>query len=361
MHIQNKNDSGTGSLRSALENAVDGDVIDLSGLHGTLSLKGALRPNAHVTITGPGRDLLTLDGGHHDRVFATAHSLKISNITIANGSVTSAALPSEGGCLFVAGVLSLTNATLKNCAADGTDNVNGYAYGGAVAVLGSAYIVSSTISDNTVTAPYYSGGGGIAIINQPGYSTSYISDSTVSGNSATAGTQTIGGGIAIGYASANYSTATATIVGSTISGNSLTSTSTPAYYYNGSYYYYGTSNGGGLWAQGASVTLTGTNVTSNRTLDNSLAAGGGVFLTNNYYYNPTTYETTLFGGDLTLQSSNVSDNKAESIYSNAGGGGIQASANITITNSIVSGIPPKPHVWLALSAPAEFTRANTAT
>ena len=125
-------DSGAGSLRDALASAVDGDVIDLGNVHGRISLSSALWPSADVTIRGPGQGQLTIDGGHQDRVFATGHSLKVSNVTIANGAAPHAT--PIGGCLYVGGSLQLQHVTLTGCTAG--DAYSKYAYGGAIAAAG---------------------------------------------------------------------------------------------------------------------------------------------------------------------------------------------------------------------------------
>ncbi|MEP6485126.1 MAG: choice-of-anchor Q domain-containing protein [Rudaea sp.] len=340
VHVSRRNDSGAGSLRAALENAVDGDVVDISSLRGKVALSTPLQPNANVTIVGPGRDLLTLDGGHSNRVITSAHSLKISNVTVANGSVskTNAVVAYEGGCLFVQGSLSISNATFTNCTVDGTANPNGYAYGGAIAVLGSADISSSSITNSYAVASDYAGSGGVAIIAQPGYTDSAISDSVISGNSAVAGLDTIGGGVGAGYHT-HGTTATLSVTNSTITGNSLTSNTVPPYYDPNymSTYYYGSSSGGGIFAQATSLTLTGSNVTSNTTNDNYIVKGAGVYTGTSYYYNSTTYTGSTVGGDVTLTKSSVENNSGSSIYGATSGGGVYSKADFTLDNSVISG------------------------
>jgi len=63
-------DSGPGSLRAVIASANSGDeiVFDVP-LPGTISLNSEIPVNPILTITGPGADLLTLDGGGVTRIF----------------------------------------------------------------------------------------------------------------------------------------------------------------------------------------------------------------------------------------------------------------------------------------------------
>ena len=70
--VTNTNDNGTGSLRQALADAVDGDTINFdSSLNGqTITLtSGELLVNKSVTISGPGANMLAVDANHASRVF----------------------------------------------------------------------------------------------------------------------------------------------------------------------------------------------------------------------------------------------------------------------------------------------------
>lgn len=96
--VSNCNDAGTGSLRATLASAVDGDVIDLSGLTcGTITLTtGGVSTDADVTIFGPGRNLLTISADHASDVLAHyGKSLVVEGITLANGQHAA-----SSGCLF---------------------------------------------------------------------------------------------------------------------------------------------------------------------------------------------------------------------------------------------------------------------
>ena len=91
--VTNTNDTGTGSLRQALADAVDGDTINfsssLNGQRITLT-SGELLVNKSVTISGPGATMLTVDANHTSRVFdiASGKDVTISGLTITNGSAS---------------------------------------------------------------------------------------------------------------------------------------------------------------------------------------------------------------------------------------------------------------------------------
>src|SRR6185312_10106220 len=71
--VENCNDSGAGSLREAYFNAGDGAQIDLTGLTcSTITLTSGPLTNAGtttaVTLVGPGKYALTVDGNYANRV-----------------------------------------------------------------------------------------------------------------------------------------------------------------------------------------------------------------------------------------------------------------------------------------------------
>jgi predicted outer membrane repeat protein len=191
-------DSGTGSLRDALTqaNASSGDIINFSGVTGTMVLQSALPAiTQSMTIMGPGASQLKISGNDLYPVFSVSSgTVGISGLTIANGNNAS-----SGGAIPNHGTLTVSNTVFSgNSAAGGS--------GGAIANFASLIVVGSTFVGNSS-----SDGGGI-------YSQSKltVSNSTFSGNSASAGA----GGP--GYGGAIASVATLTVSNSTFSGNAST-------------------------------------------------------------------------------------------------------------------------------------------
>ncbi len=267
VHVASTADSGSGSLRDALSNAAAGDVIDLSSMRGTLTLTSPLVPAASVTINGPGRDLLTLDGNHLDRVLTSNHSLKVSNVTIANGAAPAAS--PLGGCLFVEGMVTLSDVKLSNCTTVGSATAP--AFGGALFVKGAANIYSSEFSGNSAISTYQTGGdrtgyqafgGAIAIAPTPYYYGSTISDSILTGNTASGSTAAAGGAIFSSYYSYYNRTADVTLSNTTLSGNTAIATDIPSYYDSGSQQTinYGFAFAAGLAVIGGNVQVTGSHI-----------------------------------------------------------------------------------------------------
>jgi hypothetical protein len=259
--ISRMSDSGAGSLREALDSAVDGDVVDLRNLHGSIALSGALEPAARVTILGPGRNALTLDGQGQGRVLSTHHSLALSNITIAHGTILrgTADNPVSGGCIRSLGDLTLTNATVSDCHA-GAGAGSGNAAGGAIAAA-SLTMVSSTISNSSANGGSAAQGGGFFADY---FAT--LSDSVVSGNTASAadpGGNAAGGG--------GYSYGGLSLTNSSVSGNGVSATANAA--------------GGGIYArQGTfysvggvqNVNVTNSTISGNSAVGGVLGTGGGM-------------------------------------------------------------------------------------
>src|SRR5262249_40571579 len=83
--VTNTADSGSGTLRSALASATNGDTVNATGVSGTILLtSGELVVSNSVTILGPGPGLLAVNGNSAGRVFHICSNLvvTISGLTI---------------------------------------------------------------------------------------------------------------------------------------------------------------------------------------------------------------------------------------------------------------------------------------
>lgn len=176
-------DGSAGSLRTLVESAVSGDVIDLSALDcGRITLvDGVLDIEAEdITFRGPGADLLAIDGGRQDRVLrhASRGELTIEGLTIERGMHRASGTDvGYGGCIAAGNRLNLIGSIVRDCEAVGVGS-----YGGGV-LSGPLTMRNSTISGNLAfghhetngTAAY--GGGAFS------YGVDLL-DSTISGNRA---------------------------------------------------------------------------------------------------------------------------------------------------------------------------------
>ena len=109
--VTNTNDNGPGSLRQALMIAHDGDTIRFA-VTGTITLtSGGLPVNKSLTISGPGKDQLSIDGNQASLVFGIFpdKTATISGLTIRNG---------QAGILNEHGTL-----TVSNCAVSGNSEI----------------------------------------------------------------------------------------------------------------------------------------------------------------------------------------------------------------------------------------------
>ena len=292
--VTNTNDSGPGSLRQALRAANDGDTV-IFAVTGTIALtSGGLPINKSLTISGPGKDQLSIDGNQALLVFGIFpdKTAAISGLTVRNAQsgilndgtviVTNCVLSNSydglsnygaatvsscvltgnlyNGLYSYEGVTTVSNCVVSGNAAGGLFNNVPFGPNNSVAGRGSMTVSDSIISDNsgpgvknylflTILNSTLSGnsagedGGGISsgTFKSPGGVT--VINSTISGNSTSSG----GGGIAIQYGGL-------TIVNSTISGNSAGDA------------------GGGI------VNYTGRVQVANSTLSgNSAASGGGIY------------------------------------------------------------------------------------
>ena len=188
--VTNTNDSGSGSLRQAIVNAISGDTITFT-ISGTITLtSGELAISKNLTMNGPGASSLTISGGLSSRVFNNSANLTLSGLAIQNGNDPSS---NGGGGIFNSGTLTLINSLVAN---------NKALLGGGIYNNGGVVtITDSTISNNR--ADVGDGGG----IYNASLSQLQLTNTTISSNFA----ENIGGGI--------LSSGMANITNSTISGN----------------------------------------------------------------------------------------------------------------------------------------------
>ena len=234
-------DGSPGTLRAAAASALDGDTVDMTQLTcSTITVLGGPIEmyQRGLTLQGPGRDRLTIDGGHATTILffygSSYDPLILRDLTLANGSAIetgrSACIDSFGGNLV------LERTTISDCQKYSRDQsvesaafwVNGltmidsaiidssarsrtaYAVAGG-ATAGGAVLIRSTISGNAAvgaTAPAGACGGGLSVDNL------MMVDSTISDNYCLAsgdGQNATGGGLFIH--------GSATILRSAITGN----------------------------------------------------------------------------------------------------------------------------------------------
>jgi hypothetical protein len=212
------NAADTGSLRYAVNTAVDGDTITFLNVIGTITLVPANGPLtiAHsITITGPGAGLLTVSGNNAVALFSVnSGTVSISGLSFANGN---AGAGGYGGAIANSGTLTLTGCDLFN-------NTSPANNGGAIYSIGTLTVVGSIFSGNTT------GAGGGAIASSAGTLT--VENSTFSDNTSSAG-------------GAIFAQGAATVQNSTFFGNNPT-----------------TGPGGGIF-NGGTMTVSNTTVTGN--------------------------------------------------------------------------------------------------
>jgi predicted outer membrane repeat protein len=273
----------TCTLRDALAYALSGTdtVVFKSGVGLTITLGSKLPAlTRNVTITGPGANLLTIDGANTVRAFeiASGVTVNLSGVTIANGFDSQ-----NGGAIYLNAnaTLSVTNSVFANNTAQ--------VHGGAIYNAGTLTLTNSTMSGNHATN---ADGGGI---NNSGTLT--VTNSTLSGNSGYGG-----GGIS--------NIGSATVTNSTVSGNRAT--------FNG---------GGGIFNdRDGTASLTNTIVAGNTTTT----------IGPDLYGTITTGGHNLFG---TTSGATITTGNGDLINSNPGLGPIGNNGGPTQTIPLLSGSP----------------------
>ncbi len=224
--VTNTHDSGPGSLRDAINNAVSGEVINFAkSAYGTITLtSGPLVVNMiDLTIQGPGEAKLTISGGGTNSDFVLysvfpptyppppdfmPSSVNISGLTIANGDADSNGYGGGGGILSFDS-LTVTNSVFQNDQAP--NGIGGAIYSGCCGNLGldvANDVFTGNTSGSATTDNDFSMGG--AIFNTGG--TAVIQSSTFVNNQAI-GPNALGGAIHTSFGS------TLTVSGSTFRNN----------------------------------------------------------------------------------------------------------------------------------------------
>ena len=287
--VTNTNDSGHGSLRQALMIAHDGDTINFA-VTGTITLtSGGLPVNKSLTISGPGKDQLSIDGNQASLVFGIFpdKTATISGLTIRNG---------QAGILNEHGTL-----TVSNCAVSGNSEIGLFNDGVPSVLTVSNCVVSgnssgiynyygeASVSNCIVSSNQYGGVFNYGVSGGPddhilGIASLTIADSIINDNSGP-GVDNNAGGV--------------TIVDTTISGNSV---------------------GGGVYTYQDGGKIPGNLTVMNSTISGNFASsdGGGI---------------ACGKSGLTIVNSTISGNSAGAY----GGGIASGSFGMMIVNSTVSG------------------------
>ncbi len=194
--VVNNNDSGPGSLRDALATATACGTITFANGISLITLTSAeLTINQHLTINGPGANLLTISGNGARRVFTvnTDRLVVLDGLTIANGADGG----SNGGGINNFGLLTVSNSTLS-----GNSTSGGKGGGIYNSNSGTLTVRNSTLSGNSALH-----GAGIY---DNSFGSSTLTNCTLSGNVASSSA----GGI-----SSNATGSKLTLINCTLSGN----------------------------------------------------------------------------------------------------------------------------------------------
>jgi streptogramin lyase len=217
--VTNLNDDGPGSLRYCVNNlqsypTLTNTITFAPGLKGTIHLtSGTLSIKGHMTINGPGANLLTVTSGKTNSNIAIQFGalVTISGLSFRDSSFDQRSFINNNG------TLTLTNSTFTNNHTGSTGGGQNIITGSGGSIennSGTLVIRNSTITNNSAFDPFFGGSGhqltsgglGGGIYNYHGILT--VINSTIAKNSSD-----VGGGI-------ENDTGTVMIRNSAITGNS---------------------------------------------------------------------------------------------------------------------------------------------
>ncbi|HEX8916396.1 MAG TPA: right-handed parallel beta-helix repeat-containing protein [Humisphaera sp.] len=332
------------TLRAAVAAAnarAGADLIRFTaGLSGTVSLLSALpRLQDTLTITGPGASGLAVERSAAARgafpvvQIAKGTTVAISGLTLAKGKGRLTGRDRQGGGVFNAGTLTMSDCTITGNTAKALDGDHarysevdgGVAEGGGIFSSGTLTLSRCTVTNNSaIGGDNFPGDGGDAYgggIRSTGELT--LTDCTVSGNATIGGDGGFysyrtswplggtgaGGGVSSG---GTLSVTRCRVERNTVrGGDSRTDPSeTAPYFADGS--------GGGIEATGV-VYVSDSLIRANRAGETNSwsGSGGGI----------------LAGGKVAVSRCTISDNSTGS----GGGGGVAASGDVTLADCRITG------------------------
>jgi hypothetical protein len=159
--VGNCNDSGSGSLRAAVANALSGDTIDMSGLTCSrivLTSGEIAVPQRSLYLLGRSRSALTIDGNDASRVFRHDHigRFRLTQVTIANGRAPTS--QPDGGCIYSEfGEVELVRARIQSCISEPGPLSSTVTRGGAIYAR-VVLMTDSSAAFNSVPATQGQGG-----------------------------------------------------------------------------------------------------------------------------------------------------------------------------------------------------------
>jgi CSLREA domain-containing protein/uncharacterized repeat protein (TIGR01451 family) len=307
---------GAGPCTISLDNV-------LPDITGDVSING---PN----LTTPGNNGITvqrstnlLTGNFRVFTIDAGTTVGIDQLTISNGKLSDIIANDQGGGIFNAGTLTLTNSTVSgntvngtqpdqgggiynsgsltvtNCAFSGnTAGGGGNDLGGAIfSTSGTATISASSFTINSTSGPGNDHGGAIYIDS----GTATITNSTLANNSTQGGTRDEGGGIYVNGGSV-------TLLGSTLSANVASGITA--------------DHGGGIFVNGGSVNLINSTLSGNQAAGTGIDKGGAIYAA---------------AGIVDLTNCTVATNAATTgLFPNEGGGIYNDTATVSLRNTIIA-------------------------
>lgn len=196
LSVTNGDDSGAGSLRQAVADAVGGDTISFSGVTTVVLTSGSITIDKDLTIDGGSGVTIDAEGNSPILFVGPSSSLDVNDVAFLNGANGyGSAIENRGNTV-----------NILRCTFSGNSAFNA----GALGNFGTMNVVQSTLSGNSTT-----GNSGAGFVN---FGTMSIVNSTLSGNTVTGDNRVGGAGAQIG----GESDPVLTISHSTIAGNVAT-------------------------------------------------------------------------------------------------------------------------------------------
>ena len=195
--------AGAGTLRQAVLDASDNDVIVFDASISTITLTSEIQLNKTLTIEGPNADLLTISGGSTSRIFlvnGAGRTVTLRGMRLLNGRSQATpvfnAIVGGGAIYQTEGTLNIDECEFEGNVSDDGNGSTTFGYGGAIVSHSEINVSNTLFYNNSLNTSNAFGGGAVYVREKTVDHDATFNNCTFFSNSVTGGNgAALGGGM----------------------------------------------------------------------------------------------------------------------------------------------------------------------